>query len=226
MKPPKNPILPAVCLMVVVLLLRPACRGPRRNLAVRHLDPRALEVLRQKCQAPRSARIARVNFINTPFRSARRRTLPHCPNFASSRAWSVAWPNRPEPAVPFASNFSPTNLRNRRLHELAGFKNLRALLLVPCPGNRRGTGEIVAVKHLQSLDLGQTNVTDLGMKELAALQKLQHLSLYKTPVTDAGLKELAGLKDLQTLILGSTEITDAGLKELAGLKNLADLKPQ
>ena len=69
----------------------------------------------------------------------------------------------PEPDVPFALSIGHLDFRNARLHELAGLKNLRALVLGRIV-NDAGLKHIAAIKNLQTLDLGQT--TDrCAMKE-------------------------------------------------------------
>src|SRR5262245_33580424 len=54
--------------------------------------------------------------------------------------------------------------------------------------------ELAGLKNLHALVLYGHWMTDAGLKELAGLNNLQALALGATKVTDAGLKELAGLK--------------------------------
>ncbi|KAA5545781.1 c-type cytochrome domain-containing protein [Adhaeribacter rhizoryzae] len=87
-------------------------------------------------------------------------------------------------------DMSETNITDKGLPLLAGFKNLTRL----------------------SLD--NTAITDAGLQHLAALTNLHYLNLYGTKISDKGLKSLTACKKLKSLYLWQTGVTPQGVAAL------------
>ena len=109
---------------------------------------------------------------------------------------------------------SEAKLSGRGLKELAGLKNLGALMFPRC--DLRGV-ELTGFEQNESigyLELQETGLSDAGLKGLAGLKKIKHMNLATNDIHDAGLKFLELTKTLTGLNVKQTKVTAAGVAAL------------
>ncbi|MEM9400003.1 MAG: c-type cytochrome domain-containing protein [Verrucomicrobiota bacterium] len=87
-------------------------------------------------------------------------------------------------------DFSKTNITDKQLMQIDGFKNLRVL-------------------HLE-----KTEVTDTGISYLVKSVNLEYLNLHSTSITHASLASIKHLKKLKNLYLWQTDISESHVREL------------
>ena len=101
------------------------------------------------------------------------------------------------------------------LRYIAGFEQLRVLVLDYSEITDRGMVHLKGLTKLEKLFIGNTDVTDTGLANVKRMSLLRVLDLEGCPnITDAGLVHLAGLKKLEDLRIGVTHVSDAGVKTL------------
>lgn len=106
---------------------------------------------------------------------------------------------------------------DKTLAQLHGFKNLRYLNLFDNPLDGSGLYYLGGCHHLLRLDLNRTQINDDALMHVGQLTSLESLDLESTNITDAGLMHLRGLKSLQSIRVNDTKVTRSGRQELQKL---------
>lgn len=126
-------------------------------------------------------------------------------------------------------NFLSTSMTDASVKRLAGWTNVRSIMLNSCPTiTDAGLAPLATLPKLEHLFLvregaGTMLLTDAGLIHVGKMEQLRTLTLSGLPFTDAGLAHLRDLKRLERLSIGEASVTDAGLEHLKVLTRLEAL---
>lgn len=118
-----------------------------------------------------------------------------------------------------------SNVTDSQVCQLAQFKNLRRLSLVPDQPIEVGNEALKCLSSnttLEILRLDHSRVTDEGLRHLRDLKKLHFLTLCSTRIEGDGFKHLRELP-IEVLFVLDSEVSDNGLQEIGRLRRLRRL---
>ncbi|RCS54009.1 hypothetical protein DTL42_02305 [Bremerella cremea] len=118
-----------------------------------------------------------------------------------------------------------SSITDTQVCQLAQFKNLRRLSLVPDQPIEVSDEALKCLSTntaLEILRLDYSRVTDEGLRHLQNLKKLHLLTLCSTRIEGDGFKHLRKLP-IESLLVLDSEVSDTGLQEIGRLRRLRRL---